>query len=432
MTKKKILVLGAGLAGLSASWHLQRKGKDCLVFEKESEVGGLCRSKKIGGFTFDHCGHLLHFKHRYSSSLIKNLLGNNLIEHKKNAWVYSNGRFTRYPFQANLFGMPRPVIKECLEGFIQAKVRTKSKKKAPESFLDWINQTFGSGIAKHFMIPYNTKFWTVPPSQLTCEWFDGFIPVPSLKEIIEGTIQENKRSFGYNAKFCYPKKGGIQEIPRILSSDIKGIHTHHEAIYLDLKNKEVHFKNGEKSRYDILIFTLPLPEIINLSKDIPPEISNSLRNLKYNSIFNVNLGIDKEGISEKHWIYFPQKNFIFYRAGFPCNFSSESAPKKASSLYMEIAYSQERPINKNKAADKVLEHLINVDILKPSDRVLVKDANDIKYGYIIYDRNRNEAVTKIRKFLGKNNILCLGRYGSWSYMSMEDVLLEGKRIAEIL
>ena len=70
MAKKRIIILGAGLAGLSTAWHLQRRGLDCQVYEKEPEVGGLCRSKNIGGFTFDFDGHLLHFKHNYTFNLI--------------------------------------------------------------------------------------------------------------------------------------------------------------------------------------------------------------------------------------------------------------------------------------------------------------------------------------------------------------------------
>jgi protoporphyrinogen oxidase len=81
MHKKKIIILGAGLSGLSAAWHLQKKGIDCKVFEKEKEVGGLCSSSKIKGFTFDRSGHLLHFKHSYTFNLVRHLLANNLFEH---------------------------------------------------------------------------------------------------------------------------------------------------------------------------------------------------------------------------------------------------------------------------------------------------------------------------------------------------------------
>ncbi len=112
MARKRIFILGAGLTGLSAAWHLQKRGIDCQIFEKEPEVGGLCRSKKIGGFTFDCDGHLLHFKHRYTLNLIKNLLKNNLTEHQRNAWIYAFDTYVHYPFQANLYGLPPSVVKE--------------------------------------------------------------------------------------------------------------------------------------------------------------------------------------------------------------------------------------------------------------------------------------------------------------------------------
>src|SRR4030066_102850 len=120
MAKKKIVVLGAGLAGLSTAWHLQRKGIACQVFEKEPEAGGLCRSKNINGFIFDCDGHVLHFRHRYTLDLVRSLLGNNLIRHKRNASVYYRDRYVRYPFQANLYGLPTGVVRECLLAFIQA------------------------------------------------------------------------------------------------------------------------------------------------------------------------------------------------------------------------------------------------------------------------------------------------------------------------
>ncbi|MCX5714293.1 MAG: NAD(P)-binding protein, partial [Candidatus Omnitrophica bacterium] len=65
MTKKKIIILGAGLAGLSAAWHLSKRGREYQIFVNVPEIGGLCRSKKTAGFTFDCDGHLLHFRSPY-------------------------------------------------------------------------------------------------------------------------------------------------------------------------------------------------------------------------------------------------------------------------------------------------------------------------------------------------------------------------------
>ncbi|MDD4899138.1 MAG: FAD-dependent oxidoreductase [Candidatus Omnitrophica bacterium] len=430
MTKERILILGAGLSGLSAAWHLQRLNKECLVFEKEAECGGLCRSKTMSGFTFDYCGHLLHFRSAYALDLIRNLFQENLIEHKKSAWVYSYNRFTRYPFQANLFGLPRPVIKECLSGFIDAQRNLPHKAKHGFSFLEWMHLTFGKGIARHFMVPYNQKFWTVDCKELTCDWFGGFIPRPTLKEIISGALRENKKVFGYNAAFWYPKQGGIQEVSKAFSAKVKHLYLGYEAESLDFKKREVSFKNGRRYRYDALILTLPLPEIAALGKNLPSGVRGALKNLKYNSIFNLNLGISGNGTPDKHWVYFPEKKFVFFRAGFPKNFSASLAPPGASSVYAEVSYSGEKPLDKKRIGGKIINGLKHAKVIKPKDKILIQDSNDIKYGYIIYDRLRAPSLKSINGYLRKQRVFPLGRYGAWSYKSMEDCLLDGKQIAE--
>jgi len=431
MSKKEIVILGAGLAGLSAAWHLQKKCRSCSVFEKEEEVGGLCRSKVVNGYTFDYTGHLLHFRKQYTLDLVKRLLGDNLRLHNKSAWVYSHDRFTRFPFQANLFGLPEAVVKECLLGLIRARSDGQLNKKNP-TFLEWIHHTFGEGIARHFMVPYNHKFWTVSPQKLNCEWFNNFIPVPSLGDTIQGTIAESRKSFGYNAVFWYPKRGGINLLPTKLAAGIRNIHLNHKVANLDIKNKLIHFTGGGSKKYDQLIYTLPLPEMNRLANPLPSGISASLKRLRYNSIFNINLGISKLGSPSKHWVYFPQKEFVFYRLGFPGSFSNRLLPKNTNSLYIEISYSKKKPLDKSGLMKQVLKNLTSLGLITSVKDIAVQDTNDIKYGYIIYDRNRAAALKRIVDFLGEKDIHCLGRYGSWRYLSMEDCLLEGKRISNAL
>lgn len=430
MAKKRILILGAGLAGLSAAWHLQRLGMDCQVFEKEAEVGGLCRSKNIGGFTFDYDGHLLHFRHRYTFNLIKNLLGNNLGEHKRSSWVYSYGRYIPYPFQANLYGLPPTIVKECLLGFIKALKKNRPVDKNALTFLGWINQTFGSGIARYFMIPYNEKFWTLPPQNLTCEWLDGFIPVPSLDQLIKGAVQESVETIGYNARFWYPKKGGIAQVPLAFSSKLKNVFVNSELTEINLKKREIKIGLQDKEKFDYLIYTLPLPEIRYLIRGLPSKIISLCNKLRWNSIFNLNLGIDRRGDLEKHWVYFPQKELTFFRVGFPHNFSVSLAPKGKNLLYTEASYSKNRAIDKNSITTLIQKDLEKVGILKKDQRIFIKDINDIKYGYPIYDKNYKFATETILQYLLQNNIVPCGRYGSWRYLSMEGSILDGKKVAE--
>ncbi|MBU2258813.1 MAG: FAD-dependent oxidoreductase, partial [Candidatus Omnitrophica bacterium] len=305
MSKERIIILGAGLAGLSAAWHLQKIGRDCRIFEKEKQVGGLCRSKNIGGFSFDYSGHLLHFKSRYAFNVVKALLGTNMIERQRSAWVYSDGRYIPYPFQANLYRMSDQQKSECLSGLIDASNKNiRVDKKQDKNFLNWIIRAFGKGIAKNFLIPYNAKFWTVAPRQMTCGWLDGFIPVPTISEMIEGAMEDNKSKFGYNARFWYLKKGGIVCLPNALAGGIKNIHTGCAVEKIDLKNKEIIFSDGRKEKFDYLISTIPLPELSHILKEMPESLAVQFRKLAWNSIFNLNLGLNNNQDLKQHWAYF--------------------------------------------------------------------------------------------------------------------------------
>ena len=432
MARKRIIILGAGLTGLSAAWHLQKEGIDYQLFEKEQDVGGLCLSKNVDGFTFDYAGHLLHFKRAYAFNLIKSLLGNNLVEHQRSSWIYSFDTYIRYPFQANLYGLPPSVVKECLIGFIKALKDGQPKHKEKLSFLNWINQTFGKGIARHFMIPYNNKFWTIPPQELTCEWLDGFIPVPSLSQILEGTIEESQRQFGYNARFWYPKKGGIKQLTLALASHLKNIYTGTAVKGIDLSRKEIKFYSGDREKFDYLISTIPLPEMGYLIKELPKEAHSLFKRLRWNSIFNLNLGIEKPDSTGRHWLYFPQEDLCFFRIGFFHNFSSYLAPSDKSSLYIEVAYSRDNPIEKNKIIPRIRNDLKRIGLLKESDQICCQQVNDIKYGYPIYDMNYSETREKILDYLLRNNVIPCGRYGSWRYFSMEDTILDTKAATEYL
>ena len=152
---KKVVIIGGGLAGLSAGYHLAEY--EPIVFEKESTVGGLCRSFTQDSFTFDCTGHLVHLKDPYTKELIARLLPDAFGSHERLAAIYSKATTTPYPFQANTYGLPPEVIKECVVGFVETLVANNNG--TPGNFHDWVLKTFGTGIAKHFMLPYNEKFW---------------------------------------------------------------------------------------------------------------------------------------------------------------------------------------------------------------------------------------------------------------------------------
>ena len=199
----KTVIIGAGLTGLSAGYHAQQDGIDYAVYEAEGAVGGLCRTIEKDGFFFDYSGHLLHLKNPYFQELVKGLLGDNLNILTRYAVIYSNGVFTRYPFQANLYGLPPLIVKECLMEFVKAYYGNEDlPTKRYATFREWIFAKLGDGIGRHFMFPYNEKLWTVPTEKMTCEWLGEYVPKPSLEDVFNGAFEDQSKVFGYNSSFC--------------------------------------------------------------------------------------------------------------------------------------------------------------------------------------------------------------------------------------
>ena len=218
-----ILIVGAGLAGLSAAYHLS--GFPYRLFEREQEVGGLCRSYKKDGFTFDYTGHLLHFRQAEIKALVETLLAGKLQKHARQSFIYSHRTYTEYPFQVNTFGLPPEVVRECLMGFI-ATLANQHAGPAPHdrSFKEWILDNLGEGMAKHFMLPFNEKLWQVSLDELTSDWVSWLVPKPELKDVVNGALGIKDKAFGYNPSFLYPAQGGIKVLPE---SFVPGIDEYH-------------------------------------------------------------------------------------------------------------------------------------------------------------------------------------------------------------
>ncbi len=426
-----IAIIGAGLAGLSAAYHLK---KDYAVYEREHEVGGLCKSYTIGGFTFDYTGHLLHFRNKEIKRLVLSLLHGRLNEIKRKAYIFSKGIYTEYPFQANTYGLPKEAVKECLMGFIEAYLKKGqgSRGKGQETFEEWIYKTFGKGIAKHFMLPFNEKFWKTPLNKIASNWVSWLVPMPALEEVVSGAIGINNKDIGYNPVFHYPVNEGITVLPSSFLPHINNLNLNMKVSSISLKKKRISFANGAEAEYDFLVSTMPLPELIKTCDDAPAKIKSLAKGLKYISVYDINLGIRREGISDKHWIYFPEKEYPFYRAGFPMNFSKSLVPEGCSSMYVEISHRDGREMPKEKLINDTVNGLIKAGILRKDDEIAVKDVIDIRYAYTIYDFHRQKAVPIIQKHLEEKGIFSIGRYGAWEHTSMEDAIYQGKMTAQRL
>jgi len=423
------------MSGLSCAYHLR---KNYRLFERSDEPGGLSRSIKQDGFVYDHTGHLLHLRNPYTLKLIPKLLGDNLVLNHRRAWIYSHDTYTPYPYQANLGGLPMHVIRDCISGLVEAQLAASHMatglpaqgRATPESMRSWVLRTFGKGFAKHFFFPYNEKLWTVPPEVLTAEWVAPFVPRPAIGDVIEGIMSDPTKTYGYNATFYYPKQGGIQSLAFAMAKGLPNLHMNSEVASIDFQKKEVQLSNGETFTYTFLVNTLPLVRLLRMMKALPTEIKADLDKLRWSSVYNINLGVKRAQISDKHWIYFPQKKYAFYRVGFPMNFAPAMTPPGCSSMYVELAHQPQNAVDEKKAMRDTLKGLRDCGLLKKNDEIISTCILRIPVAYVTYDINRTACTNRILSFLESENIFSIGRFGGWKYSYMEEAILEGQQTAE--
>ncbi|MEW6542981.1 MAG: FAD-dependent oxidoreductase [Nitrospirota bacterium] len=430
-----IVIVGAGLAGLSTAHHLN--GVPCRLFEKEQEAGGLCRSYRVNGFTFDMTGHLLHFRQAEIKELVERLLEGRLVQHRRRSFIYSHRTYTEYPFQVNTYGLPPEVVRECLVGFIATLTRPAGKAAAElASFKDWILENLGEGFAKHFMVPFNEKLWQVSLDELTADWVSWLIPKPELKDVINGALGIKDKAFGYNPSFLYPDRGGIAVLPGAFLPSVGPVAYGAELVEVDTGRRKATFRHGANGTsvvdYDRLVSTIPVPELVRRCTDLPRALREEAAGLRCVSVYSVNLGVARERLTDMHWIYFPEPDYPFYRAGFPMNFSPSLGPSGCSSLYVEISHQP----TETKRAEEVLRlvrlGLERAGIMTPRDEFVAADVRDIRYAYVLFDRHRARALPTILEELERRGIHSIGRYGRWEHTSMEDAIGQGKRLAERL
>jgi UDP-galactopyranose mutase len=419
------IIIGAGLSGLSAAYHL---GSGYRILERDGEVGGLCRSVTAKGYTFDLAPHIFFTGSQYVNGLVNEILNGDLIKQRRRAYIYLHGTYVEYPFEVNLHGLPQGIIDECIEG---ARHRPDIQ---PRNFMEWIRATMGEGVAKHYMAPYNEKIWKYPLEQMSIDWVAGRVPSPSIEEMVKGAQGKVEREYGPNAYFLYPRLGGIGAIPNALAKRVKEISLDSNVAEIRPTGKRlevIYTRNGEPKRQeaDRVLSSVPLPELVKMIKSAPEEVIKASEGLIYNSLACFNIGVNREAISDKHWLYFPEQEYPFNRISFPMNLSPETVPKGKSSVLVEVTYRGAKP-DPEETKERVREGLIHSEILQEDDKLEVFDALDFKYAYVVYDLQHRRNVNLIQTYLNSLKISSMGRFGEWEYLNMDKSILSGKRAAE--
>lgn len=449
-----VVILGAGPTGLAAALEI---GPGSVLLEKNSTVGGWCRSIQDGGFTFDYAGHIMFSNDPQVLSLYERLLGSNLHWQNREAWIYSKSVHTRYPFQGALYGLPPEVLKECLTGAIEARFGPLKKpllkvsptgsagsvaspatavatQQAPQNFEEFIYKVWGAGVAKHFAIPYNRKLWAVPLSDMETSWLGGRVPMPDLEEMIEGALQPVAKPMGPNARFGYPLRGGFQALMDGFLPLLEGdMELEAQVVAVSPSRKSVTLADGRQFRFNSLISTMPLPRLVEaMGAEAPDFVKEAARQLRHVSVRCVNLGIGRTDLTNMHWIYYPEDT-VFHRIFVQGNASPHCNAPGGFGLTCEITYSPDKPlpVDGDALVQRCIDDCVRVGIIKADDPVWVSNQVDMPYAYVVYDHARAAQVQIIREWMAASSIVLAGRYSEWEYYNSDHAFVAGRKAAEM-
>lgn len=423
-SKTPVVLLGAGLTGMSAAYHLGAAGVPYRLFERAPHVGGHAVTVEEGGFRFDRTGHLLHLRDPEMRALALGWIGEDYVEVERRSMIWSNGVYTRYPFQANTFGLPPQVAYECLHGFLKAHFATETP--TPKNFEEYCLAHFGEGISRHFMLPYNARLWGVAPTEITADWCTRFVPLPKLEDVVAGAVGLNDRELGYNTRFIYPHLGIGALAEGLSRALVTPAELGREAEAIDWRARTVQV-SGEVVGYDTLVSTLPLSVLVARLVDAPEAVRNAGARLRCSHLYYLDVALDGPCEKPLHWVYVPEEKYPFYRVGCYSHFSSAMAPPGCASLYVELA--RREPPDLDALLPRVGEALTEMGLLRSPSAIRFARARRLDHAYVLYDQAYVTSLEVIRPFLAEHRIASVGRYGGWNYSSMEDALLFGRDAA---
>ena len=415
MIEVKYLIIGAGISGLTFANYIK---KDYLIVETESEVGGYCRTIRKGDFLWDYAGHFFHFKTEEMKKFFMDLMQNEkMIKQDKNTKIYYADKLVEYPFQSNIHQLPQQEFIDCLYDLYN-----KVEKDNYNSFLDMLYGKFGKSIVEKFLKPYNEKLYACDLNTLDKDAMGRFFPYANIEQIINN--MKDSEGSSYNDKFMYPENGAgsfMDKLYENLDKDTVKLET--KIVHIDEKNKIVITDKKEEIKYEYLINTSPLNRFLELFDDT--EYLDLKKELSYNKVLVFNLGFEKQAESKEHWIYYPDKKLNFYRVGFYNNILNTDK----LSMYIEIGFSKDEKIDTDWHLKETLKNLEDIGITK-NNKLEEYSTIIMDPGYVHINEKTNNEIQKFKNFMKEKKMYTIGRYGAWTYCSMEDCMIEAKDLVK--
>lgn len=394
-----------------------------LVVDRDQEPGGLCKTVKQDGFVWDYSGHYFHFRHAEVAQWIFERMPpeTNLFEVERRSEIYHRGTRVNFPFQSNIHQLSPEDFEACFRDWQERDaLQAWDFGFEPGSLKELAYRRFGRGIAESFFIPYNEKLYATDLNNLDQHALGRFMPEVNLEVVFgAGGVRETK---AYNHTFSYSSGGAISYIHALLRDLPAATLSLGEAVTSINAEKRIAVTTERAIRFDNLVSSAPLPSLLSLCGDsVNREIWD------WNKVLVFNLGFDRKGPRDIHWIYYPDEDIRFYRVGFYDNITNSDR----MSLYVEVGAPRDAHLDIGRELERVMRDLARVRVVQ--DQQLISwHSVVLDPAYVHISRRSNEAKGKSLERLGAQSVYSVGRYGGWTYCSIEDNIVEAQLLAKVL
>jgi len=416
MEEVRTLIVGAGMSGLATAAFLGHP--DYLIIERDSEIGGYCKTVRKDGFVWDYSGHFFHFKHQDIADYLHSRMPEQSIRKvEKRSFIYYKGGYVDFPFQKNIHQLEKDEFIECLVDLYFARTPGQGQALPENNFEEMLYARFGRGIAEKFLIPYNEKLYACRLSSLDRNAMGRFFPHADLPDIIRNMRSADNSS--YNASFMYPE-GGAFEYVKALASEVRGdrIALDESLLTIDLDAK-VATTTKRAIRFENMVSSIPFPALAKAAGKLGEPSTWT-----WNKVLVFNLGFDRKGPEAVHWVYYPDRALAFYRVGFYDNIFDTDR----MSLYVEIGYPADGKVDVEEMLARTLEDLRRVGVVN-QQRLVSHHSVVLDPAYVHITEASMRAHAALKQELAARGVYTIGRYGGWTYCSIEDNVLEARALA---
>lgn len=445
-TRAAIVVLGAGLAGLSAGWLLARKGYQVVLLEREAYCGGLAITKERDGFRYDLGPHNIHTAHAHVLQFLKREF-KSLFAHRPSLKIFRRSRFIDYPIHGpRVITSLRPLtIIPAVVSFILARCALFLKEPRKEvSFRDWIVNRFGWVLHREYFHDYPRKVWGLETNRIHKYVAEQRVPALSVLELIQGVF--GRLSGARHPEFTdenFYLTLGIGELPKFFEDGLRargGEIINSVAIERieragdDITGVTYRAHDGRPRHLPCshLLSTIPVNELVAMFSDLPGDTIQAARDLTYRSTVLLFVQLRAELPLPGTILYFTEPEILFSRLYDVGQFSKSMVPEGNGLLCVEFPCQRDDEVWSMSDADLFAHVLATLEArgLLTANHVETSFTERVSHSYPVFDTEYAVRLESCFQYLRRfRNLLSYGRQGGFSYINTDGAIQQGFKAA---